>query len=86
MRGALNCLGDLAERSRVTLDEAVAILNEQCHHDHSQWYSSRIGPEDFLVRGKDQYEFFTAFEAIAIAEKYNSEFKKTSIRSKPLNR
>lgn len=49
----------------MTIEDAVRILNEKRHHGHSKWYVSGE-----FVCGDDQYEFFTHFEAIAIAEKY----------------
>lgn len=53
----------------MTLAEAVAILNERRHGGHSNWYVA----DPSFVRGEDQYECFSGFEAIAIAEKYARE-------------
>jgi hypothetical protein len=66
---------------KMTLKQAVAILNAQRHHAHSDWYISEDDTENCIVFGKDQYDFFEPFEAIAIAEKYQSEIKKLSIQS-----
>jgi hypothetical protein len=58
----------------MTIERAVEILNERKHHEHSEWYAR--GPEGQpgdIVSGPDQYENFEAFEAIAIAEKYERE-------------
>jgi hypothetical protein len=59
----------------MTLEEAVEILNDRRHHGHSGWYICPGAREDHsLVLGKDQYEGFNPFEAVAIAEKYISKF------------
>jgi hypothetical protein len=63
----------------VTLEEAVAILNARKHRGHSSWYVSGSVSSDAMVFGKDQYETFEPFEAIAIAEKYQSELTKPSL-------
>jgi hypothetical protein len=65
----------------MTLEEAVVILNERRHHGHSNWYISVGYQNDNLVFGKDEYEFFEPFEAVAIAEKYASQLKEGSLRS-----
>ena len=57
----------------VTLEQAVAILKDRRHHGHSKWYISGNSRADSVVYGKDQYECFEPFEAIAIAEKYQAE-------------
>lgn len=71
---------ELKGAQTVTLDEAVKILNDRLHHGHSRWYTCGITADDLLVRGEDQYDFFTPFEAIAIAEKYASLVKTASLR------
>ncbi|APW62031.1 hypothetical protein BSF38_03563 [Paludisphaera borealis] len=58
----------------MTLGMAVQVLNQRRHHGHSDWYVSGDGDDDAkaLVLGRDRYEFFEPFEALAIAEKYMS--------------
>ncbi|GAC1323329.1 MAG: hypothetical protein NVSMB14_17170 [Isosphaeraceae bacterium] len=56
----------------MTLEQAVEILNRYHHHDHSRWHiSGEAGDE--VVFGGDHYEVFTAFEAVALAEKIENE-------------
>ena len=54
----------------MTLEEAVQILNDCRHRDCSEWHISPGDRDDGLVFGKDQYDWLSPFEAIAIAEKY----------------
>jgi len=55
----------------VTVDEAVKVLNNHKHDDNSKWYlDGKPGAPVHYVRGEGQYEAFSEFEAIAIAEKY----------------
>jgi hypothetical protein len=61
----------------MTLNEAVSILNEHRHRGHANWYVAHSS-EDIAVRGEDQYEVFSEFEAIAIAEKYVAIFRTCS--------
>ncbi len=60
----------------MTLKEAVQILNERRHRGASDWLISGTqvtGSEPFRVVGKEMDpKNLTAFEAIAIAEKYAS--------------
>jgi hypothetical protein len=81
----LACLGGYMQ-GRMTLEAAVRILNREKHHGHSNWYISGELPSDSIVLGKDQYEFFEPFEAIAIAEKYDSDVSKVSARPTVLDR
>ena len=76
---------DSDEGVRVLLQDAVKILNERRHHGHSGWCLFGESDDNWLVRGKDQYEFFEPFEAIAIAEKYESEAKNLSPESKEIS-
>ena len=48
--------------------DAIAVLNRRQHGGHSRWYW-----DGAFVRGADQYEALTEFEAQAIAEKYVRE-------------
>lgn len=50
----------------MTTAEATEILNRFKHHDHSGWYVLGDG-DNADVCGEDRYEFFTPFEAVAIA-------------------
>jgi hypothetical protein len=64
--------------ARVTLEEAVAILNERKHHGHSGWYISGGLNDQRVIFGIGQYEFFEPFE---VAEKYVRESEPISERS-----
>lgn len=59
----------------MTLKEAVQILKQHNHRGKSDWMIPDMqvkGPEPFRVVGKANYPLnLTAFEAIAIAEKYS---------------
>lgn len=62
----------------MTLAEAVAILNENLHGMEGR---PNIGPGPHWyvggdwIYGPDHYDSFSAFEAIAVAEKYQRESK-----------
>lgn len=69
------------------IERAVEILNEQKHEMPGNWEpNSFIGgiPQPYwylrgpFVSGQDQYENFSHFEAIAIAEKYEREVSPAS--------
>ncbi len=57
------------KRGDLSLQEAVEVLNLRRHHGHSGWYVSGEG-KDQVVFGEDQYEVFSPFETLAIAERY----------------
>ena len=67
----------------MTLDEAVAVLNERRHNGFDRWIAmewtvlERFGTTDTAVWGETPFEreastefLLTPFEAIAVAEKY----------------
>lgn len=55
----------------MTLQEAIAILNEFAHRGVAHWYPA-ITPDNQsnVVYGGDQYEWLYALEVIVIAEWY----------------
>lgn len=53
----------------MTLNDAVAVLNDRRHRDHSAWAAEDLGGEP-IVCGDDRDEWLTAFEAVAVAEAY----------------
>jgi hypothetical protein len=63
-------LATMPKGNPLTLEQAVIVLNDRRHHGHSCWYISGGTPKECFVLGRDQYEFFEPFEAMAIAEKY----------------
>ena len=67
----------------MTIDEAVAILNERRHHGHQGWYVSGPPGEHQLVFGEDRYEWFEPFEVVAIAEKYVRDGLRPRARARP---
>lgn len=58
-----------AARKDMSIEEAVAVLNERRHNGFAKW----LHVADDVVRGEGQYEYLSQFEAIAVAEKYQRE-------------
>ncbi len=59
----------------MTIEEAVKVLNERRHNGDAKW-SEAPQKGDPIVQSGDMPElFFTEFEAIAIAEKYERDDK-----------
>lgn len=60
-----------SERATRTTREAVEVLNRNFHRQRNNWYvSTTTDGRDDLVCCEDPYEWFTPFEAVAIAERY----------------
>lgn len=56
---------------RITLGAAVDELNRRRHRGHADWYVwYEDDPDGPLVLGRDPAEYLTAFEAVAVAERY----------------
>ena len=66
------------------LARAVSTLNAHSHRGHSSWRPWVEGcPDGPLVIGPDEYEWFTAFEALAIAEKYERMERQNAVNARP---
>jgi len=54
----------------LTLEEAVAVLNRNEHRGYSQWHILRSGDGDVVWGRNYDDDYFTTFEACAIAWQY----------------